>query len=384
MTAESDTKTAGRTLPEDLLTEALISLENLEHNLGCIRRRVGPRCRIMAVVKANAYGHGVERISAALEKSGIRDFGVANIHEAIELKTALAPAGGYRVLAFSSPLPSHIDLYLRYGIDMTVCDFNTLRSAQQLASAAGKLLTVQVKIDTGMGRLGVSPDETLLLLEEIDRSSHLELAAIYTHFAQGHEPVGFSRKQLDCFRRLGAEYEHASRKPVCRHAANSGAILSNPDSWFDMVRPGILLYGSHPVDGMPPELPVKPVMQFQSRVIFIKSVPEGTTISYNRTWSAPGPRRIATIAAGYADGYHRALSNRSRIFINGQPYSQVGTVTMDQMMVDLGTDSDIRVGDTAVLFGWDGASAGELALAAGSISYELLCSVSRRVRRVFL
>lgn len=367
----------------DNLSEALISLDNLEHNLSCIRSVVGNRCRIMGIVKANAYGHGGGRVAETLEHCGISDFGVANIHEAVELRRSQRIGHESRILAFAPPLPSHIEPYLQHGIDMTICDSATAAAAQQIAAATGKPLKVQVKIDTGMGRMGIAPEEAMPLFTAIDRSSHLELAGIYTHFAQSHEPEGFTRMQLDRFRSLTSEYEHATGRTVCKHAANSGAIVSAPSAWFDMVRPGILLYGYHPNDNEPTALPLRPVMQFQGRVIYIKSVPAGTTISYNRTWSAPGQRTIATIAAGYADGYHRSLSNRSRVFINGKAYPQIGTVTMDQIMIDLGSDTHVRPGDTAVLFGWDGPSAGELALTCGTISYELLCSVSRRVRRVY-
>jgi alanine racemase len=384
LTADTNSLDPGKALPDDCLSESLISIGHLVHNLECIRRAVGKQARIMGIVKADAYGHGAVKIAAALESSGLRDFGVANIHEAIELKNSGALRPDSRILAFSSPLLSHIEGYLRHGIDMTVCDADTAHAAQQIASAHNRPIRVQVKVDTGMGRLGVSTDDAMELFGIIDRSSHLELAGIYTHFAQAHEPAGFTDLQLERFRRLVSEYEHLSSRTVCKHAANSGAILCKPDSRFDMVRPGILLYGYPPEAGLQNSIPVKPVMQFQSRVIFVKTVPAGTSVSYNRTWSAPGPRRIATISAGYADGYHRILSNRSSIVINGKAYPQVGTVTMDQMMVDLGTDHTVRVGDKAVLFGWEGLSAADLAETAGSISYELLCSVSRRVRRVFL
>jgi len=366
------------------LSEALISLENLRHNLACIRNITGQSCRIMGIVKANAYGHGAAVVTAALEEEGVRDFGVANIHEAIELLQSHRMHPDSRVLAFASPLAEHIALYLEHGIEMTVCDHDTVRLAESTASAAGKKLQVQVKVDTGMGRLGVAPEEALSLLEAIDATSSLELSGIYTHFAESHKAEGFTARQLERFIQVTGAYERKSGKTILKHAANSGAIVSMPGARLDMVRPGILLYGCHPVDSAPSPVPVRPVMQFQCRVIFVKEVAEGSSISYNRTWSAPAKRRIATIAAGYADGVHRTLSNRMNVFIGGQSFRQVGTVTMDQTMVDLGDDLSVKTGDTAVLFGWDGPSAGEQAIAAGTISYELLCSVSRRVRRIFV
>jgi len=374
----------GNTAPDDHLSEALISLGNLRHNLACIRAAIDPRCRILGIVKANAYGHGAGEVTAALEQEGVRDFGVANIHEAIELLHGHRMQEDSRILAFAAPLPQQIGLYLQHGVEMTVCGHETVDAAESTASASGKILRVQVKVDSGMGRLGVAPEEAASLLDAIDRSPHLELAGIYTHFAESHKPDGFTSLQLERFLGVTEAYERSTGKTILKHAANSSAIVSVPGSRLDMVRPGILLYGCHPVDNDPTSMPVRPVMQFQCRVIFVKEVPAGTTVSYNRTWTAPGPRRIATISAGYADGFHRTLSNRSAVFINGREYGQVGTITMDQTMVDLGDDRSVKTGDTAVLFGWEGPTAGRQAIAAGTISYELLCSVSRRVRRIFV
>jgi alanine racemase len=383
VTTGNDPNVPGGPFREASLSEALISLANLRHNLACIRSVISRECRIMGVVKANAYGHGAAEVTTALESAGVRDFGVANIFEAIELKTATRRQEASRILAFAAPLPQHFGLYLDHEVEMTVCDTATAAAASSAAAMAGTRLRVQVKVDTGMGRLGVAPEEARRLLDAIDHSPHLELAGIYTHFAEGHEPDGFTTLQLERFLRVTDDYEGRAGRRVLKHAANSGAIVSMPDAHLDMVRPGILLYGCHPVDSRPAPLPVRPVMQFQSRVIFVKEVAAGTSVSYNRTWSAPGTGRIATIAAGYADGFHRALSNRSKVAIGGRLFDQVGTVTMDQIMVDLRDDRSVKPGDTAVLFGWDGPSAGEQAVAAGTISYELLCSVSRRVSRSF-
>ena len=373
-----------REIPAENMTEALVSLGHLAWNTRLIRERISGKARIMGIVKANGYGHNVHKVAGALEVSGVRDFGVANIQEALELKTGGALKKSATILAFSSPLPSHIEYFLKYGIDMTLCDSETLHIATEIASAHNKMLAVQVKVDTGMGRLGTTPAMAMELLREIDQSPFLKLTGIYTHFAESSTSGGFTHQQLAAFKTLTAEYEHASARTVCKHAANSGAILSAEESWLDMVRPGILLYGYHPAKNTPCRLDVKPVMQFESKVIFIKPVTTGTTVSYNRTWTAPEARSIATIAAGYADGYSRALSGRATVMINGTSYPQVGTVTMDQIMVDLGTKHDVKKGDKAILFGWNGPSAEDISDITGTISYETLCSVSSRVKRIFL
>jgi len=338
----------------------------------------------MGIVKADAYGHGAAQVTATLEEEGIREFGVANIHEAVELKQSHRMQPESRILAFASPLAGHIEHYLEHEVEMTVCDHETVRAAEAKAAATGRRLRVQAKIDTGMGRLGVTPEEAAALLELIDRCPNLDLVGIYTHFAEGHKPNGFTARQLEQFIDVTSGYEQRTGRTVHKHAANSGAIVSTPDARLDMVRPGILLYGCHPVDAEPTNVPVKPVMQFRCKVMFVKKVTAGTSISYSRTWSAPTSTNIATLSAGYADGVHRTLSNKATVSIGGNRYQQVGTVTMDQTMVDLGQNRSVKVGDTAVLFGWDGPSAGEQAIAAGTISYELLCSVSKRVKRVFV
>jgi alanine racemase len=366
------------------MAEARIALSHLDGNIRAIRHWTGGHVRIMGVVKANAYGHGVHRVAGTLEHAGVSDFGVANIQEAVALRTGEALKKPAAILAFSSPLPGQIDAYLQHDIEMTVCSFDMLRAAEEKASACGRKLTLQVKVDTGMGRLGLQPAETMELLRAIDRSGHLTLKGIYTHFAEGSKPDGYTAFQLDRFRDLVMQYQSESGRTVCKHAASSGAILCRKDAWLDMVRPGILLYGYLPDPGMPSPIAVKPVMQFEAKVVFIKTVGQGATVSYNRTWTAPGPRSIATIAAGYADGYPRALSNRATVVINGKSFPQVGTVTMDQIMIDLGTDHDVKTGDNAILFGWEGPSADDIAGSTGSISYEVLCSVSGRVKRLFI
>jgi len=366
------------------MTEALVSIDHLLWNTRLIRKQVGERPRIMGIVKANAYGHNVHKISAALESIGITDYGVANIHEAIELKTGGVLKNPASILAFSSPLTSHIEYFLQHKIDMTLCDSETLHAAEEIAAAHCKTLSVQVKVDTGMGRLGAPPSMAMELLRQIEQAKHLQINGLYTHFADSSSPGGFTAQQLADFKRLASEYEHAVSHTVCKHAANSGAILTAPDSWLDMVRPGILLYGYHPAKHTPLRLDVKPVMQVEAKVIFIKTVEAGTSVSYNRRWFAPTVRHIATIAAGYADGYARGLSGRSTVTINGKSFPQVGTVTMDQIMVDLGSEHNVKKGDRATLFGWDGPSAEELAEISETISYEMLCSVSSRVKRIFI
>ncbi|MCG8345243.1 MAG: alanine racemase [Chlorobiales bacterium] len=384
MTADTTTFPGESTLPGEHLTEAIISSNNLVYNFRKIQERITDNCRIMGIVKANAYGHGASHVSKTLESLGVSDFGVANIQEAIRLRAEDAVSQNAAILTFCPPLPTHLPLYLRYDITATICDHDTLYAAESVASAHNTPLRVQVNIDTGMGRLGTSPEHALSLLKAVETSPYLRLEGAYTHFAQSTRQDDFTEGQLSAFRQVCSEFEHHAAKSICKHAANSGALLFRTDACLDMVRPGIMLYGYPPDENANGLVDLKPVMELRAKVIFIKDVDAGTTISYNRQWTAPSRRRIATISAGYADGYHRSLSNHTKVFIRGTPCSQVGMVTMDQIMVDIGNKSDIRVGDDAVLFGWNGHGAADTAKAAGTISYEILCAVSSRVRRVFV
>lgn len=259
-----------------------------------------------------------------------------------------------------------------------------LRAAESVAATHNIPLKVHVKIDTGMGRLGTAPETAFQLLKAVEESSHLRLMGAYTHFAQSTRRDSFTVGQLETFTKVCFEFEHHAQRSICKHTANSGGILCCSDACLDMVRPGIMLYGYLPDESMKHDIDLKPVMQLRAKVVFIKEVAAGATISYNRTWIAPSRRKIATVSAGYADGYYRALSNLATVTIRGKTYPQVGTVTMDQIMVDLGNSNDVRLGDFAVLFGWEGSSAGDLANAAETISYEILCAVSSRVTRVFV
>ncbi len=363
------------------LSEALISLGNLRHNIREVKKLVGAGRRIMAIVKANAYSHGIDLVAPAMLEEGVCDFGVANIHEAVHLRKLLGDSP-VQILAFASPLFSQLELYIKHEIALCLGDFETLRLAEAIAKKFGKPIDVHLKIDTGMGRLGVLPKDALALAQAVERSEHLNLQAVFTHFASSDSDRAFTRKQLSLYTSLVSEIEHSIGRTVLKHTANSGAVITEKASYFDMVRPGILLYGYTPRTDLRSPLSLKPVMQLQAKVVFIKTVERGTSISYGRKWIARKRSRIATIAIGYYDGYHRNLSNKAKVQINSKFFEQVGAVTMDAIMVNLGNDTSVQVGDTAVLFGWgENLGANVLTDKEGTIVYELLCSVSPRVRR---
>ncbi|MDW8465279.1 MAG: alanine racemase [Chloroherpetonaceae bacterium] len=368
------------------LSQAVISLRHLRQNVRALKQWIGQR-EIMAIVKANGYGHGVEGIAKPLVSEGVSHFGVANISEAIHLRHVLqkqAVRQPVHILAFASALPEHLPLYLQHDIELSISDERLFRCAETVAASFGKPIVAHLKIDTGMGRLGVAPSEALALAEKIFHSPFVKLKALYTHFASSGVDCEFTRTQLSTYLSLVREFEHRTQRRVLRHAANSGAILTERASHLDMVRPGILLYGYAPSSDFKVTMPLQPVMQLQSRVMFIKWVEQGTTISYGRQWRAPRRTRIATVSIGYADGYPRALLNKATVWIRGKPFPQVGAVTMDAIMVNLGTDESVQVGDEVVLFGWNAEPVNSLAERIGTIGYEMLCAVSPRVARVWV
>ena len=281
---------------------------------------------------------------------------------------------------------------------LTAASPDLLRAAEFAAEAAGKRQRVHLKIDTGMERVGAHWDEAAPLLEAALRLRHVEVEGIYTHFANSESPelLGMARKpgftssseQIDRFRQVLRFYEkHDLPPPRFRHAANSGAILNLPESYFDLVRPGLLFYGVYPGEDAARSVQVRPALTWKSQVVFSKITPAGRGVSYGSLWHSDHPVRIATIPCGYADGYFRRMKNEARVILNGKKYPQVGTICMDQFMVDV-EDDPAAVGDEAILLGEapSGArlTAEDLAAWAGTNSYEVMTNISARVPRLFV
>jgi alanine racemase len=344
-------------------------------------------------VKADAYGHGALRLAKTAGGEGISWFGVATVYEGIRLRRE---GIGARILLFSLPFPEDIPLLLEYNIVPFVADSETIT---RLDTAAGKLrgrtalpdgggrFPVHLKIDTGMGRIGCFPENAPFLAEQIARSSSLFLEGTCTHFpGSDAKDQGFSKQQIALFLQSVNEIRGRGVDPGILHTANSGAIIGLPESHFDMVRPGIILYGYYPSREQARELEVRPVFELQTRVLFLKKVPTGTPISYGSIYRTKSETWIATLPVGYADGYPRLLSNNAEVLIREKTYPVAGRVCMDQIMVDLGSETDVRLNDTAVLFGPDpaGPTAETVAEAVGTIPYEITCGITKRVPRLYV
>ncbi len=365
-------------------TVAVIDLKAIRSNVQSVVQKVKP-ARVMAVVKANAYGHGMPEVAKTALDAGADYLAVALVEEGIGLREAgiLEPT-----LIFGGFFPDQAKLFVQYDLDATLY---SVRNGEALAKAArslGRRARVHVKIDTGMGRVGVPWEKAADFVAEVAAMDALELVGVYTHFATSDErDKTFANLQLERFRWVLKQIESRGISIPIRHAANSGAILDMPEAYFDMVRPGIMLYGYYPSFETTESVPLQPAMAFRSKVLFVKEVEKGTSVSYGRKFVAPRKTTIATIPVGYADGYNRLLTNQGEVLIAGKKYPVVGRVCMDQILVDLGPGSQVREGDDVLLFGKTPAgevSVYDICRKLGTIPYEVTCWVSGRVPRIYV
>ena len=368
-------------------THARIHLDNIRFNIEGIRQAVGAERKILIAVKANAYGHGAVEVSRLAESIGVDWLGVATVPEGLQLRQA---GIHLPILKFSPAFPEEMEPAVRSGITLAVCERSNVDALQQICYAANLQADVHLKIETGMGRIGVSVVEAPALAAHMERNCpNLRLEGIFTHLPVSDESdPTYTCTQIERFQAVVDDI-HAtiSRRVSLVHCANSGAVLGHAPGWLDLVRPGIMIYGFYPDPGTPRTIPLKPALSFITRVSFLKKVTAGTSIGYGRTWIAPQDTWIATIPAGYADGLNRLFSNRGRVLIHGRSYPIVGRVCMDQSMVDLGTETDVCVGDEVVLIGKSGEeeiTCDEWAQVLHTITYEVTCQINARVERVFV
>ena len=363
-------------------TIAEIDLDAIEFNLRQIRRLVGPDVKICPAVKADAYGHGAVEVSRTVLDAGADMLGVATPEEAIDLRKAGISAP---ILVFGCIFPDQIPDVIAHDITTMTCDIQCAREISQQAQAAGKIIKVHIKVDTGMGRVGVQIRETLDFALEISKLPGLEIEGIFTHFPSAdEEDMTFTQAQISDFHEVVQALEASGISIPIRHTSNSAAIMRAPDSYFNMVRPGIMLYGLY--DGVK-EIELRQAMTLKTKIAFLKELPPGRTVSYGRTFIADKPTLVATLPIGYADGYNRMLSNRAPALVRGTRVPVIGRVCMDQTMLDVTSVPGVSVGDEVVLYGRQGdenISIEEIASLLGTISYEVACWVSMRVPRVYV
>jgi alanine racemase len=378
-----------------------VNLSQLKQNLQNIRAHVAP-AKVLVVLKANAYGHGVDGVAPFI--APFADYiGVAIVEEAIHLrKMGIATP----ILVMGGTLPEQLPDFFEYDLTLAASSLDLLTAAEQLAVSTRKQLKTHLKIDTGMERVGVREYEAEALIEKSLSCSHLDIEGIFTHFANSEimesktvESISLliadgkpsdsiansivkASLQLERFQEVLSIYEKRSEPhPLLRHTANSGATLLLPESHYDMVRPGVLFYGVYPARDIARTIEVKPALTWKSKVVYSKLTQPGRGISYGSLWQAEAESRIVTVPCGYADGYFRRMTNQARVIINGKSYPQVGRVCMDQFMVNAGTD-EVSVGDEVTLLG-NGITPEELADWAGTNEYEVMTNISARVPRVY-
>jgi len=355
-------------------TVAEIDLEAVRHNVRVIKPS---DAEVMAVVKANGYGHRAIPVARAAVEGGATWLGVALVEEGLALRGAGIEAP---ILVLTEFPPGSEREAIGARLTPTVYSSRAIRS---LADAAPSGTGVHVKVDTGMHRVGIPPEQAPALVDEASRAG-LSIEGIWTHFALAEEPGNATTlRQLELFLEVCATLEAGGIRPRYRHAANSGATIASPETHLDLVRVGAALYGIAPGPQLEGALDLRPAMTLRSAVTHAKRVPSGHGISYGHLHRTTVETTIATIPIGYADGYLRSLSNHGRVLIRGRRYPVVGSVTMDQLMVDVGDDA-LEVGDDVVLFGRQGDAeirVEEVAAWAGTIGYEIVCAVSERVPR---
>lgn len=360
-----------------------IDLDAVAHNLTVIRRKVGPGVGIMMVAKADAYGHGAVATAHHAVRCGVEALGVGTSSEALELRLAGVTIP---ILVLGTIVDDEVVPALGHGIELGLHSTDRSRMLQRTARRLGVRARVHLNVDTGMGRLGVRPDRALELLRRIHGSPNLELCGVMTHVAA---PDGArsaeTHRQLE---RFGSVLTQARAEGVLAgrvHAANSACVFTDLRPLYDLVRPGIAIYGV--LDrALPGAAELRPAMSLRSQVVFLKDVPPGTAVGYASTWRAPRRTRVATLPVGYDDGVPWRLSNRGEVLVRGRRAPIIGRVSMDYTTIDVTDIRDVRVGDVATLFGRDGLeeiTVEDVARLADTIPYEITCSVGKRVTRVY-
>jgi alanine racemase len=371
------------TFPQGRPTACFVDLDALRWNFRQIRSKVGSRVKVLSMVKANGYGHGARAVAKALAAEGSDAFGVATLEEGIELRQAGIHAP---ILVLAGAYPDQIDAIFENRLTPGIHTLESLNELDTAARSRNKTLNVHLKVDTGMGRIGFLPNEVDSWLRKIKDLSGLRIEGVFSHFSHAESVEGdYTRQQLRLFQNVVERLRAEGIAPPFVHLANSAATITLPTAYFDMVRPGLILYGVYPAPDMATQICLKPVLSWKTRILQLKKVPAGSSISYGQTFVTKRESLIATLPLGYADGYSRLLSNRGEVLVGGKRAKVAGRVCMDLTMIDVTDIKKIQPGDEVVLLGRQGdaeISADEMAAWANTISYEILTSISNRVPRI--
>ncbi len=367
-------------LKEPFMTWAQIDLSALRHNYKTLKKN---GVEILPVIKADAYGHGMIAVAEVLNELGVKIFGVSDVVEGMELRR-----NGFEndILLLESPLPAFAGDIVTNNLIPSVCSMELARALNKEACGRGQKIKIHIKVDTGMGRLGVWHEDAFDFIRMVASFSNLILDGIFTHFPLSDTDPKFTQQQLKDFASLINSLGKLKKKIRYIHAANSMGLSSYKNSLLNLARPGLMLYGLYPREDMRKIIKLKSVMSVKTRVIYVKELEKGRGVSYGHTYVAKERMKVATLAIGYSDGYFRTLSNKSSVLIHGKRCPVVGRVTMDQIVVDVSKVKSVKMGDLAVVLGRDKKEiifAEELGKLAGTINYEIVCNLGNRVPRVF-
>jgi len=370
-------------------TRVEIDLNAIAHNIQAIRRKVGGRVKIMAVVKADGYGHGATEVAKVASQSGADCLGVAIPEEGIELRSSGITAP---ILILGLTPPEKVQEVVKYNLSQALSTTELAKALSAEAQKLGKVAKVHIKIDTGMSRIGVSPEDAVNFVKQILTLKAIEIEGIFTHFSvsdsvSNAKDKTFTELQIHKFKWVVARLEENGIQIPIKHIANSAGVLNFPSSYFDMVRPGIIIYGLYYSRGVAVAENLQPAMTFKTAIIYLKTVAPEASISYGRTFTTEKESIIATLPVGYADGYNRLLSNKGEVLIKGRRAPIVGRVCMDMTMIDVSHIPEVKIGDEVVLFGKQGNAEipmDEIADKTNTIVNEVACSIGKRVPRVYL
>ncbi|MBN2469614.1 MAG: alanine racemase [Anaerolineae bacterium] len=359
-----------------------VDLDAIAHNVRAIKAHVGPDTAVMAVVKANAYGHGALPVALAALHGGAERLAVARVEEGLQLRAAGVSAP---VLVMGYTPPAVMAAAIQARLTVTITEYDVLQAVAEAAQRQAATARVHVKLDTGMGRFGLLPEEAVSFLQRAAETPGVMLEGVFTHFAAADAlDKAYTQAQFAVFQEVLALAEKAGLAIPLRHVANSAATLDLPAMHLDAVRPGIAIYGLHPSDESRPPFTLKPALALKSRVARVRTLPQGASISYGRTYITPRAMPVALIPVGYGDGYPRLLSSRGAVLINGRHCPILGRVCMDQFVVDITHAGAVRVGDEVVVIGAQGEAripAEEVARLAQTINYEITTGLTARPPR---
>lgn len=363
-------------------TWAEINLNNLTHNLNQIRRIITPATKIMVTVKADAYGHGLIPVSKRLVLSGVDFLAVASIDEGIKLRRAKISAP---ILILGLTLRKDIGPLFKYKLTATVCDEELAAALNNKGRLLSSAIDVHIKVDTGMGRIGILHQDAQGLIRKIHKFKFINIQGIFTHFPLADVNKYFTLRQIDLFNRLIKNLKSEGINIPLVHTANSVGIIDYQTSHFNLVRPGLAIYGLGS-GSIHKQINLKPVLNLKTKVMFVKRVPKGFGISYGHDYITKKETKIVTLPIGYGDGYPRSLSNKAFVLIRGKRFKVCGRICMDQLMVDVGEES-VKVEDEVMLIGPQGKhkiTVEELALLSGAIPYEIVCGLGNRIPRIYI